>query len=101
MADFPNGSPMPPPLPPRPDPTPTRRSNSIWGIVVGIASVILFFPFGPILGPIAISLGLRARRGVRRGDFGWGAAVAAIVLGSVGAAAGVFVWVVASVCDCM
>ena len=87
-----------PDLPPPPKP---RTSGGSTGIVFGILSVILFFPFGPILGPIAISLGVSARREKLRGDEGYGFGIAAIVLGAIGTIVGVGFFVVAAACDCL
>jgi len=69
--------------------------------VVGALSVVLFFPFGPVLGPIAIVMGRGARRRARNGAPGKGLATAGIVLGAIGLAAGGFVWIVASTCNCL
>jgi hypothetical protein len=69
--------------------------------VVGALSVVLFFPFGPVLGPIAIVMGKNARRRAIDGASGKGLATAGIVLGAIGLAVGGFVWIVASTCDCL
>jgi len=69
--------------------------------VVGVLSVVLFFPFGPVLGPIAIVMGRNARRRAMGGASGKGLATAGVVLGAIGLVAGVYVWVVASTCDCL
>jgi hypothetical protein len=69
--------------------------------VVGALSVVLFFPFGPVLGPIAIVMGTNARRRAIDGASGKGLATAGIVLGAIGLAVGGFVWIVASTCDCL
>jgi hypothetical protein len=84
--------------PPRPDVE--RTGGTLGGVVVGIASIIVFF-FGPVLGPIAISLGRRARRGKTRGDLGWNSGTAAVVLGTIGLVVGLASWIAASACDCM
>jgi len=89
-----------PPLPPRPD-VPTRNSKAVVASVVGVLSVVLFFPFGPVLGPIAIVMGRNARRRAMGGASGKGLATAGVVLGAIGLVAGVYVWVVASTCDCL
>ena len=80
---------------------PGASSGSAAALVVGLISVILFFPFGPVLGPVAIGLGRKARRGTVRGDTGRGVATAGIVLGSIGLLTGAIVWIVASSCDCL
>jgi Domain of unknown function (DUF4190) len=67
--------------------------------VVGVLSIVLFFPFGPILGPIAIVTGRNARRALT--DEGRGLALAGIVLGTIGLVAGASCWVAASLCDCL
>jgi hypothetical protein len=69
--------------------------------VVGALSVVLFFPFGPVLGPIAIVMGKNARRRAMDGASGKGLATAGIVLGAIGLVLGGFVWIVASTCDCL
>jgi hypothetical protein len=69
--------------------------------VVGALSVVLFFPFGPVLGPIAIVMGKNARRRAIDEASGKGLATAGIVLGAIGLAVGGFVWIVASTCDCL
>jgi len=69
--------------------------------VVGALSVVLFFPFGPVLGPIAIVMGRNARRRAIDGASGKGLATAGVVLGAIGLVAGGYVWIVASVCDCL
>ena len=89
-----------PPLPPRPD-VPTRNSKAVVASVVGVLSVVLFFPFGPVLGPIAIVMGRNARRRAMGGASGKGLATAGVVLGAIGLVAGAYVWVVASTCDCL
>ena len=43
-------------------------------------SVVLFFPFGPVLGPIAIVMGRNARRRAMGGASGKGLATAGVVL---------------------
>ena len=90
----------PRPLPPRPD-APPRNSKAVVATVVGSLSVVLFFPFGPVLGPIAIVMGRNARRRAIDGASGKGLATAGVVLGAIGLVAGVYVWVVASTCDCL
>jgi len=89
-----------PPPPPRPD-APARNSKAVVATVVGALSVVLFFPFGPVLGPIAIVMGRNARRRAMGGASGKGLATAGVVLGAIGLVAGVYVWVVASTCDCL
>jgi hypothetical protein len=89
-----------PPLPPRPD-APERNPKAVLATVVGVLSVVLFFPFGPVLGPIAIVIGRGARRRAIGGASGKGFATAGVVLGAIGLVAGVYVWVVASTCDCL
>jgi len=69
--------------------------------VVGALSVVLFFPFGPVLGPIAIVMGRNARRRAIDGASGKGLATAGVVLGAIGLVAGGYDWIVASVCDCL
>jgi hypothetical protein len=69
--------------------------------VVGALSVVLFFPFGPVLGPIAIVMGRNARRRAIDGASGKGLTTAGVVLGAIGLVAGGYVWIVASVCDCL
>jgi hypothetical protein len=69
--------------------------------VVGALSVALFFPFGPVLGPIAIVMGRNARRRAIDGASGKGLATAGVVLGAIGLVAGGYDWIVASVCDCL
>ena len=69
--------------------------------VVGALSVVLFFPFGPVLGPIAIVIGRGPRRRAMDGASGKGFATAGVVLGVIGLVAGGYVWVVASTCDCL
>jgi hypothetical protein len=69
--------------------------------VVGALSDALFFPFGPVLGPIAIVMGRNARRRAIDGASGKGLATAGVVLGAIGLVAGGYVWIVASVCDCL
>jgi len=69
--------------------------------VVGALSVVLFFPFGPILGPIAIVTGRGARRRAMDGASGKGLATAGFVLGVIGLVGGVYAWIVASACDCL
>ena len=90
----------PRPLPPRPD-APPRNSKAVTATVVGALSVVLFFPFGPVLGPIAIVMGRNARRRAIDGASGKGLATAGVVLGAIGLVAGGYVWIVASVCDCL
>ena len=80
-------------------PKPDRRP--VVATVVGALSVVLFFPFGPVLGPIAIVMGRGARRRAMDGAPGKGFATAGIVLGVIGLAAGGFVFIVASACDCL
>src|SRR6476660_10586090 len=88
------------PLPPRPDvPKPDRRP--VVATVVGALSVVLFFPFGPVLGPIAIVMGRGARRRAMDGASGKGLATAGVVLGAIGLVVGGFAWLVASACDCL
>ena len=88
------------PLPRRPDvPKPDRRPVVV--TVVGALSVVLFFPFGPVLGPIAIVMGRNARRRAMGGASGKGLATAGVVLGVIGLVAGAYVWIVASTCDCL
>jgi hypothetical protein len=57
--------------------------------------------FGPVLGPIAIVIGRGARRRAMDGASGKGFATAGVVLGVIGLLAGVYVWIVASTCDCL
>lgn len=64
-------------------------------------SVVLFFPFGPVLGPIAIVMGRNARRRAMGGASGKGLATAGVVLGVIGFVVGGYVWIVASTCDCL
>ena len=92
-----NAAPLPPP---RPD-APARNTNAVVATVVGALSVVLFFPFGPVLGPIAIVMGRNARRRAIDGASGKGLATAGVVLGAIGLVAGGYVWIVASVCDCL
>jgi len=73
----------------------------VFATVIGALSVVLFFPFGPVLGPIAIVMGRNARRRAMGGASGKGLATAGVVLGAIGLVAGVYVWVVASTCDCL
>jgi hypothetical protein len=89
-----------PPLPPRPD-APARNPKAVVATVVGALSVVLFFPFGPVLGPIAIVIGRNARRRAMDGASGKGLARAGVVLGVIGLLGGVYVWIVASTCDCL
>src|SRR6476661_4240778 len=89
-----------PPPPPRPD-APARNSKAVFATVIGALSVVLFFPFGPVLGPIAIVMGRNARRRAMGGASGKGLATAGVVLGAIGLVAGAYVWVVASTCDCL
>jgi hypothetical protein len=89
-----------PPLPPRPD-APPRNSKAVGATVVGALSVVLFFPFGPVLGPIAIVMGKNARRRAMDGASGKGLATAGVVLGVIGLVVGAYVWIVASTCDCL
>ena len=89
-----------PPLPPRPDAS-ARNPKAVVATVVGVLSVVLFFPFGPILGPIAIVTGREARRRAMGGAPGQGLATAGVVFGVIGLVVGVYVWVVASTCDCL
>jgi hypothetical protein len=89
-----------PPLPPRPD-APERNRKAVVATVVGALSVVLFFPFGPVLGPIAIVMGRNARRRAMGGASGKGLATAGVVLGAIGLVSGAYVWVVASTCDCL
>jgi hypothetical protein len=89
---------MPPPIPSRPDRTPTQ-GHPITATVVGALSIVLFFPFGPILGPIAIVMGRNARR--QAIDDGRGLATTGIVLGTIGLVAGAAVWIAGSACDCL
>jgi len=88
------------PLPPRPD-APARNPKAVVATVVGVLSVVLVFPFGPILGPIAIVIGRGARRRAMDGASGKGLATAGVVLGVIGLVAGGYVWIVASTCDCL
>jgi hypothetical protein len=88
------------PLPPRPD-VPTRDPKALEAAVVGALSVVLFFPFGPVLGPIAIVIGRGARRRTIGGASGKGLATAGVVLGVIGLVVGGFVWIAASICDCL
>ena len=89
-----------PPLPPRPD-GPTRNTDSLWAIVLGALSVALFFPFGPVIGAFAIWFGRKGYRRAIAGARGRGLAVAGLVLGVIGLAAGAVTWVAASACDCL
>jgi Domain of unknown function (DUF4190) len=89
-----------PPLLPRPD-APPRNSKAAAATVVGALSVVLFFPFGPVLGPIAIVMGKNARRRAMDGASGKGLATAGVVLGVIGLVVGAYVWIVASTCDCL
>lgn len=75
-----------PPYAPYAAPPPAPSSGkSIASLVVGIASIILWF-LGLLLGPIALFLGISARKDVARqpGTGGAGMAIAGIVLGSIG-----------------
>jgi hypothetical protein len=98
--DAPLSANAPRPLPPRPD-APPRNSKAVVATVVGALSVVLFFPFGPVLGPIAIVMGRNARRRATGGASGKGFATAGIVLGAIGLVVGGFVWIAASLCDCL
>ena len=89
-----------PPLPPRPD-APPRNSKAVVATVIGVLSIVLFFPFGPVLGPIAIVMGRNARRRAMDGASGKGFATAGVVLGGIGLVVGGYVWIVASTCDCL
>jgi hypothetical protein len=89
-----------PPLPPRPD-APTRNPDAVVATVVGVLSVVLFFPFGPVLGPIAIVIGRGARRRAMGGASGKGLATAGVVLGAIGLVFGGLVWIAAATCDCL
>jgi len=89
-----------PPVPPRPD-VPTRNPDAVVATVVGVLSVVLFFPFGPVLGPIAIVIGRGARRRAMDGARGQGLATAGVVLGAIGLVVGGFVWIAAATCDCL
>ena len=73
----------------------------LWAIVLGVLSVALFFPFGPVIGPFAIWLGRRGYRRATAGAPGRGLALTGLVLGVVGLAAGAVTWVAASACDCL
>jgi hypothetical protein len=88
----------PPPIPPRPDRKPTQR-HAVIATVVGALSIVLFFPFGPILGPIAIVMGRNARRQATNDRTGL--ATTGIVLGAIGLIAGAAVWILGSACDCL
>jgi len=92
-----NAAPLPPP---RPD-APARNTNAVVATVVGALSVVLFFPFGPVLGPIAIVIGRGARRRAMDGARGQGLATAGVVLGAIGLVVGGFVWIAAATCDCL
>jgi hypothetical protein len=88
-----------PPMPPRPyDPGPKRKA--VYALVVGVLSVVLFFPFGPILGAVAIWTGTKARM-TMQGVPGRGLATGGVVLGSIGLTAGVVFFVLAGACDCL
>ena len=80
---------------------PTRNPDAVVAAVVGVLSVVLFFPFGPVLGPIAIVFGRNARRRAMDGAAGMGFATAGVVLGVIGLVFGGIVWIAAATCDCL
>jgi hypothetical protein len=77
-------------------------SGPVAALALGISAVILSIPFGVVFGPIAIGVGMKARRewlGVE-GE-GRGVATTGVVLGWIGAVIGAGFIVAASVCDCL
>jgi hypothetical protein len=55
-------------------------------LVTGIVGLLLIFPFGVLLGPLALWSGISAQRRIQRADgklHGSGRAVAGIVIGSI------------------
>jgi hypothetical protein len=80
---------------------PTENRSAVAAALVGVLSIVLFFPFGPFIGAVAIAMGRKARREAMRGAPGKGAATAGIVLGAIGLVAGVIFFILASACDCL
>lgn len=86
-------------MPPRPD-DPGPKRKAVYSLWAGVLSVVLFFPFGPALGAVAIWTGTRARMAMQ-GVRGRGLATAGVVLGSLGLTAGIVFFLVAAGCDCL
>ncbi|HEY6532225.1 MAG TPA: DUF4190 domain-containing protein [Acidimicrobiales bacterium] len=73
---------------------PRREGTAVTALVLGILSLVCGFVglFGVVLGPIAIWLGVSARRKIERSNgarTGEGLAIAAVVLGAIGLAVSV------------
>jgi uncharacterized Tic20 family protein len=68
--------------------TPTSRheARAIAALVLGICSIVLIYPFGILLGPVALWFGITALRRIKRSgrmQAGSGLAVAGIVMGAI------------------
>jgi hypothetical protein len=88
-------------LPPPPKLDQRSQRRAVWGVVLGALGILGFFPFGPVLGPIALSLGIRARREMDETSASRAAATWAVVLGAIATVAGVLFFAAAAACDCM
>jgi hypothetical protein len=78
MPDEPNDQPA----------TPTTRTDSraIAALVLGICSIVLIYPLGILLGPLALGFGITALRRINRNGrrpAGSGIAIAGIVMGVI------------------
>jgi len=100
-AQQPVGAPALPGVPP-PRTSDSAGDLAVAALVTGIVGLVLFFPFGPIVGPVAIVLAIRALRRLAPHERGRRvAAIAGLVLGSLALAIGVIVFVAAATCNCM
>jgi uncharacterized Tic20 family protein len=72
----------------------TSEPEAMTALVAGIVALLLIFPFGILLGPLALWSGISAQRRIERagGNLrGSGLAVAGIVIGSIVCALSAFI----------
>src|SRR4029077_13851449 len=67
-------------------PTTRREARVVAALVLGICSILLIYPFGVLLGPLAVGFGVLALRRINRSGrtlTGFGEATAGIVMGAI------------------
>jgi hypothetical protein len=67
-------------------PSPRREAHAIAALVLGIGSIVLIYPLGVLLGPLALGFGVSALRRINRSRptlTGSGQAIAGIVTGGI------------------
>ena len=69
-----------------PAPPPRREAHAVVALVLGICSIVLIYPLGVLLGPLAVGFGVSALRRINRSRpmlIGSGQAIAGIVTGGI------------------